>query len=221
LANTARDQPRGGRAPNRTEAAMTTATRVQPYTFEEFCFLVPDGQKADLIDGVIHMASPDTTDANELFIWLSGLIYDFAEVKELGRVYGPRVAVRLDRVNGPEPDIVFVHKSRLHRVKRSFVEGPADLVVEIVSPDSAERDYVRKRAQYEQAEIPEYWIVDKVLRKVTFLRLDTNRKYREIRLRQGELHSRALPGFWLRPSWLWKDTRPRKRDVLKLILGEG
>ena len=44
----------------------------QSITFEDFCFLVKDGQKADLIDGVIYMASPDNLDANRLSKWLIG-----------------------------------------------------------------------------------------------------------------------------------------------------
>lgn len=47
---------------------MATGTRIGCYTFEDFCALIPTGQKADLIDGVIYMASPDNTDA--LFMWL-------------------------------------------------------------------------------------------------------------------------------------------------------
>src|SRR5438105_2940708 len=95
--------------------AMATATRVKPYTFEEFCFLVKDGQKADLIDGVIYMASPDNTDANDLFVWFITLLHLFAELRDLGKVFGSRVAFRLDDTNSPEPDIAFVKKANLKR----------------------------------------------------------------------------------------------------------
>ena len=47
-----------------------TATRTGVFTYDDFCSLVHDGQKADLIDGVIYMASPENTDAHELFGWL-------------------------------------------------------------------------------------------------------------------------------------------------------
>jgi Uma2 family endonuclease len=197
---------------------MSTATRVKPYTFDEFCFLVPDGQKADLIDGVIYMASPDNTDANDIFVWMVGLLHDFAELKDLGKVYGSRVALRLDKINGPEPDIAFVSTKNKDRVKRGFVLGPSDIAVEIVSPDSVERDYVMKRAQYERHGIKEYWIIDEVQQSATFLRLNRAGKFREVRLRNGEFHSHALPGFWFRPSWLWQNPRPRKLDVLQRIL---
>jgi Uma2 family endonuclease len=79
-------------------------------TFEEFVKMVPDGQKADLLDGVIYMASPDNTDAADLNMWLSTLIYSFVELHQLGKVYVSRVAYSLGPKRGPEPDIGFVPK---------------------------------------------------------------------------------------------------------------
>src|SRR5437879_3999630 len=102
---------------------MSVITKVSPRTFEEFCFLVKDGQKADLIDGVIYMASPDNTDANSLCVWLVGLVNLFVEIKDLGKVFVSRVAFRLNDNNGPEPDIAFVRKNRLNLIKRGHVAG--------------------------------------------------------------------------------------------------
>jgi len=59
---------------------MKTRTATGAYTFDDFCFLVGEETKADLIDGVIYMASPETTDANGLFVWLASLMDFFAEV---------------------------------------------------------------------------------------------------------------------------------------------
>jgi Uma2 family endonuclease len=197
---------------------MATATRFQPYTFEDFCFLVKDGQKADLIDGVIYMASPDNTDANKLFLWVGGLMDDFAREKDLGEVYGSRVAFRLDDTNGPEPDVAFVAKKRLQLVKRGRVEGGPDLAVEIVSPDSVDRDYVKKRKQYEEAGVREYWIIDEIKQKVVLLRLGRDGKYREARPTKGAFRSKVLPGFYLRPQWLWQSPLPSKVKILAQML---
>lgn len=197
---------------------MGTVTRKGALTFEDFCVLVKDGQKADLIGGVIYMASPDNTDANRLFMWLGGLLADYAEEKDLGNVYGSRVAFRLSDTESPEPDVAFVRKDRLHLVHRGFVEGGPDLAIEIVSPESVERDYEKKRRQYQDAKVPEYWIVDEVEEKVLLLRLDASGTYREVRPRKGVLRSEAVPGFWLRPGWLWQQPRPKKTEVLAQLL---
>jgi Uma2 family endonuclease len=197
---------------------MGTETRTKGCTFEEFCLLVKDGQKADLIDGVIYMASPDNTDANELFMWLGFLMNGYARRKRLGKVYGTRVAFRIGDVNSPEPDLGFVRADRLHLVQRGFVEGPPDLAVEIVSPDSIDRDYRRKREQYRQAGVGEYWIVDEIEQQVTLLRLGPRKVYREVRPRKGVLTSEILAGFWVRLEWLWQDPLPDQMDILTEIL---
>ena len=114
--------------------------RAGSYTFEDFCEIIRGDQKADLIDGVIYMASPENTDANDLFGWLFLVMRGYARRTKQGRVFGSRVALRLSAEDGPEPDIAFVRTEHLDRVKRGHVAGAADLAVEIVSPDSVERD---------------------------------------------------------------------------------
>jgi Uma2 family endonuclease len=198
---------------------MGPATKVEPFTFDDFCVLVKDGQKADLIDGVIYMASPDNLGANKLFVWLITLIDRFVEAQDLGGdVYGSRAAFKLDETNSPEPDVAYVSKERLHLAQKGHFQGPPDLAIEIVSPESVERDYNKKRRQYQRFGVAEYWIVDELTQKVTLLHLDPKGKYREIRPKKGELHSKVLPGFWIRPEWLWQTPRPKKSKVLNEIL---
>jgi len=197
---------------------MSAITKMAPYTFEDFCVLVKDDQKADLIDGVIYMASPDNTDANRLFMWVGGLVDLFAEETDQGEVFGSRVACWLDDKNAPEPDILFVRKKRRHQVKRGHVRGSPDAAWEIVSPESIDRDYIKKWKQYERARVPEYWIIDELQQKVILLRLNKQGKYREVAPRNGELHSQVLKGFFLRPDWLWRKPLPKKTKILQEML---
>jgi Uma2 family endonuclease len=199
---------------------MTTHRRTGPYTFEDFCSMVREDQKADLINGVIYLAPPETPDANELFGWLITLMNLYARRTKQGRVFGSRVAFRLADNHGPEPDIAFVRTERLHRVRRTHVEGRADLVIEMVSPDSVERDYCLKRELYEEYGIPEYWIVDDWDRKVTLLQWNQEGKYRAARPRNGELHSNVLFGFRLQPEWLWQKHRPDQMETVQQMLAE-
>jgi Uma2 family endonuclease len=200
------------------KTAVWARPRSGPTTFEDFCAIVREDQKADLIDGVIYMASPENIDANDLFVWLLTLINLYARKKKLGRVFGSRVACRLDDKNAPEPDIVFVGAKHQDRIRRGGVDGPPDLVLEIVSPESVERDYDKKRRQYQRFKIPEYWIVDEEEQKVTLLRLNARGKYRDVPPRKGVFHSKALRGFRLDPRWLWQDPRPDELDILEQLL---
>lgn len=192
---------------------LSKRRRTGPYTFEDFCAIIREDQKADLIDGVIYVASPENTDANKLFLWLASIMNCYTRRKKLGEVFGSRVALRLDEEHGPEPDIAIVRTEHLDRVQRGFVAGAADLVVEIVSPESVERDYHDKRALYQEYGISEYWIIDEMDQSVTLLRLQKG-EYREVRPKKGELHSKVLTGFWLRPEWLWQEPRPDEFDTM-------
>jgi len=197
---------------------MRVLARKGNHTFQDFCVLVRDDQKADLIDGVIYMASPENTDANALFVWLTILLGSYIERLDLGQLFGSRVAFLLSNKESPEPDLAVVVKNRLRLIEGGFVNGRPDLAIEIVSPESVERDYVKKRRQYQKARVPEYWIIDEMEEKVTLLRLGSDGKYREERARGGVLRSQVLPGFWIRPEWLWQ--RPRQKAmILDQLLG--
>ncbi len=200
---------------------MGAKTHAGHYTYEDFCALVRDDQKADLIDGVIYMASPDNTDANDLFVWLITVIHGYVERKELGRVFGSRVACRLDDRNAPEPDILFVRNEHADRILRGGVEGSPDLAIEIVSPESVKRDYKKKRQQYQRAGIPEYWIIDDEKKTVLLLRLSAHGRYRQVQPRRGIFHSEILHGFRLDPNWLWQEPRPFAVDIAQQLLAES
>jgi Uma2 family endonuclease len=149
----------------------TIPVRQGDCTFEEFLDLVEDGQKADLIDGAIYMASPDNTDAGDLTSWLHVIIGGFVGFHDLGKTYLLRVAYRIGSKRGPEPDIGVVLKTMESQRRRGFIDGPPALAIEIVSPDSVGRDYVQKRALYEAAGVQEYWIIDPDEERATFLRM--------------------------------------------------
>ena len=59
-----------------------------------------------------------------------------------------------------QPDLVMLHRSRLSLLTKRGIEGPPDLVVEILSPHSIKRDREDKRKSYSHYGVPEYWIID-------------------------------------------------------------
>jgi Uma2 family endonuclease len=187
--------------------------------FEQFCLRIREDQKADLIAGVIHMASPENLQANDLGGLLSFLMRGIVEAHASGRVFVSRVAFKLDDENAPEPDLAFVAARRVDILRDGYVDGPPDLALEIVSPESVERDHVTKQALYARFGVREYWIVDPLQQEVTLLRLGSRRRYRSIRPRGGRLHSEVLPGWFLDPTWLWQDPLPGAVALLREMLG--
>ena len=184
---------------------MSIQPRAGTLTFGDFLELVREDQKADLLEGVIFMASPESIAHNDLVSWLTEILGPFVRQRGLGRLTVNKVAFRLARHVAPEPDIGFVASHREAIIKPGYVDGPPDLAVEIVSPESVECDYVRKRRYYEQAGVREYWIIDPDERKALFLRLDpTHGVFVEVELSGFLFTSQALPGLRLDVRWLFE-----------------
>lgn len=189
-------------------------------TVSEFYRRIPDGQKADLLDGVIYMASPDNTDANDLTGFVAFLVRGYNDARRLGgRVFVNRAAFRLSRFRAPEPDVGFVRKQRRHLIRKRETRGGPDMAFEIVSPESRKRDYVDKKRIYEAAAVAEYWIIDPLKKRVELHRLRDG-SYELVPLEDGHiLRSRAMPGFWVDVNWLLANPLPNSFDCLARILG--
>jgi hypothetical protein len=107
----------------------------------------------------------------------------------------------------------------LERVKETYVDGPADLVVEIVSAESVGRDRGEKYYEYEQAGVPEYWLIDSRTKRAEFYQLHDKYYYPVMPDAGGIYRSRTLPGFWLDVNWLKQEPLPAVEDVLLDVSG--
>lgn len=192
------------------------------YSFAEFLELVPADQKADLIEGVIYPMSPENLEHNDLVGWLYAVLREYVGAKQLGRVTLNRVAYRLTPTSAPEPDVAVVLTSRIGVLRDGYVDGPPDVAVEVVSPESVERDYEQKRELYAAAGVREYWIVDPQEKSALFLRADASHggTFAEAELEGKVFHSRTLPGFWLDSRWLVERPLPPALRIVQRLLGQ-
>jgi Uma2 family endonuclease len=95
-------------------------------------------------------------------------LWSFVTTHSLGEVLAAPLPVQLWTKKYREPDILFFTLARRPRSNDKYAIRP-DLVMEVVSPDDPDRDYVKKRAEYAQAGILEYWIVDPRQQRITVL----------------------------------------------------
>ncbi|MGE0479251.1 MAG: Uma2 family endonuclease [Phycisphaerae bacterium] len=198
---------------------MAIQARTGSTLFADFLELVRGDQKADLIDGVIYMASPENLEHNELSTWLAGALGAYVRRRQLGRVVSSRVAFRLATNNSPEPDIAFIAASRLHLIRPGYVDGPPDVAIEIVSPDSVQRDYEQKRTQYETAGVAEYYIFDADERPATFL-LREQERFVDRSPAHGPFESGAIAALRIDPLWLWQRPLPDALATVQQLLGD-
>src|SRR5438874_5018923 len=119
-------------AARRENDAMSAQAQVtELYTVDDFFRMVPDGQKADLIDGAIYMSSPDTIRSDELTNFVHFLLQGFVSARNAGKVTGSRYAFILSEHRAPEPDIAFISGGRLSIVGRLGGTAGPDIAVEV------------------------------------------------------------------------------------------
>jgi Uma2 family endonuclease len=133
------------------------ATRFVSY--EEFLRSAEEDTWAESVEGRVVTLSPASDRHQDLVRFLLTILGVYCETRGLGVVRPAPFQVTLLR-SGREPDLLFVHREHLDRLKESYLEGPADLVVEVVSRDSGPRDRGEKFYEYEESGVPEYWLVD-------------------------------------------------------------
>jgi Uma2 family endonuclease len=177
-------------------------------SFEDFLASY-DGVRAEWVDGTVEEMSPTSDRHADISDFLITLLRVLVASANAGAVRSSQVAMRIGRV-ARVPDLLFLKAEHMSRLTPSHVEGAADLAIEIVSPDSRDRDRKQKFREYEQAEVTEYWIVDPLRETVDLYRLDEQRRYALVAA-EGDpprLTSTVLPQFWIDPRWLWSSPMP-------------
>ena len=111
---------------------------------------------------------------------------------------------------------MFVSNEHLHLIEKQYVDGKADLIIEILSPESIERDTQVKFREYEMAGIKEYWTIDPNTRTAIFYGFDENGKYKMLPISaDGIFESRVIENLWIDTNWLWQENLPNLMGVLK------
>lgn len=188
-------------------------------SYEEFLDWADEDTLAEWVDGEIIMASPASYDHQQIEQFLVKVLSDFAEVFDLGTIILAPFQQKLP-TSGREPDLLFVKKEHLDRIRPTFLNGPADLAIEIVSKESQERDRVTKLGEYAEGKVLEYWLIDPTRQQAEFYLLDEQGVYQPVPLdAQSRYYSQILTGFWFQVDWLWRERLPSVTKVLSNIGG--
>jgi Uma2 family endonuclease len=172
--------------------------------------------RVEWVDGEIIELMPDNVRHFLITRFLSDVLRHCAERPGLGLVLMSTILMRLrNRPSGREPDIMFVANEHMDRLTNTYLDGPADLAVEVVSPDSEIRDRRDKLAEYEAAGISEFWLIDEPRHDARFYVLGEDGEYHETPVSADGIYaSTVLPGLRLRVDWLWRDAPPALDEAL-------
>ena len=184
-------------------------------TEEEFDAWVSEENRAEFVDGEVILMSPVSSLHNDIVHFLITLVRLYLEFRPGGRIFGSEFQIRPRHGIRREPDLIYVSKDHADRIHPTFLAGSPDSVWEIVSPESVDRDWRVKFQEYEAAGVPEYWVIDPRNQVVHLYRLGADGKYARVAETDGALHSETIPGFWLRPEWLWQEPLPGALQCLR------
>jgi Uma2 family endonuclease len=198
-------------------SAVNGASPLPRMTFEEFLEWYDEETRAEWVDGEVILMSPNSLEHQDVAGFLAALLRHFAEANNLGLVLTPPFLMKLAVIpSGREPDVLFIARERLGDLKNVYLDGPADLAIEVISPESRTRDRRDKYYEYEQAGVREYWLLDPIRNQVEFYRLSGDGIYKLVPVGDdGIFRSVVLEGLWLKVDWLGQEPLPPLMSVLK------
>ena len=191
--------------------------RSERMTYDEFLAWCDEDTWAEWVDGEVEIVSPASDRHQDLARFLTAVFSVYIETHDLGVVRPAPFQMKAGAdLPGREPDLIFVAREHVDRLRETHLDGPADVAVEIVSPESVARDRGTKFYEYEVGGVREYWLIDPLRQQAEFYRLGKDGRYRIVLSgAEGVYHSETISSFWLRIEWLWQEPLPKVLDVLR------
>ncbi len=153
----------------------------------------------------------------DIRLYLTVMIKAFVEMTDAGLVRDAPFEVHSPDGQVYQPDIVFIANSNFDRVHETYLEGPPDVAVEVVSVETTAADRGDKFVAYEAMGVREYWLIDPVREMVNLYHLGPDERYDEFQPdTAGRLRSRVLKGFILDPSQLWRRVLPTVAEAVEM-----
>ena len=188
-----------------TEDPLAPPADLGPYRREDYDAL-PDQPRCELLFGRFYV-SPSPTAWHQLvasFLWRH--LESIAEAAG-GFVFMAPLDVALADHSVVQPDVIYISSERL-KVLRRRIEGPPDLLIEVLSPSSGRRDRGEKLSLYAQTGIREYWIVDPETRQIEFLVNEAGRFVVSLPV-AGVYQSQQIPEISLDVTGFWQEVTDR------------
>jgi Uma2 family endonuclease len=148
-------------AHNMTPSKYVVGERVEPHlTYEDYCALPEDGRRYQLIEGDLDVTPAPSATHQRVSRNLEFFLTEHIRRHRLGAIFDAPIDVLFAPDTVVQPDIVFITRERLSVVTERGVEGPPDLVVEILSPKTRRIDRTVKMRVYARFGVRECWLVD-------------------------------------------------------------
>ena len=138
---------------------MVAAKPAAKLTYEDYR-KTPEDERCELLDGELVMAATPNIAHQRVSGRLELHLRAFVQEKGLGEVFDAPTDVVLSDTDVVQPDLLFISKGRADIITADNVQGAPDLVVEVLSPTTARRDWRDKLDLYSKHGVREFWLVD-------------------------------------------------------------
>ena len=184
---------------------------------EDFWNFASEDIKCELIDGVLIIHSPANQEHEDIFSLLLTLFRYYLVNTGIGKVFGSRFVMHLSEKWNPEPDLLVILNDKLDNLESGKLQGPADLVVEILSESTRKTDIEDKIPHFLNEGVQEAWIIDPENKAITLRWNDGEMIYQDPDSAEV-IASRILPGLRIPVAWIWnRASHPTKEDLQELI----
>ena len=192
-------------------------------SFDEFLRLDYEQGLAEWVDGEVFLYMSAKFPHQRVVTFLTTHLNMVLTYLALGVVHNGPYAIKSPSGRaGREPDIFLIAQAHRDRITENYLDGNADVAIEVVSDDSVTRDTRVKLAEYEAAGIPAYWVIDPrpgvetahfyVLRGAHYAEVEPDT--------DGIYTSAVFPAVRLKVAWLFEEDPPLA-EALRLCLGDG
>lgn len=187
-------------------------------TYEQYleCCQGDENRHTEWVNGEVVEMAPVSDQHADLAGFLHMILRGYCSARHLGAVRAEPFQMKTGpNLPGRSPDLLFIATENLSRLTQKYLDGPADLIVEVISPDSRARDRGEKFYEYEEGGVREYWLIDPIRRQAEFYTLGPDGAYRLALLEEGIYRSTTMPGLWLKVDWLWQQPLPELTAILR------
>jgi Uma2 family endonuclease len=130
------------------------------WTYDDYCALPQDFNRHEIIEGD-HVVTPSPTSRHQRVLSnLSTILNSHVRTRKLGTVIAAPMDVLLADTSVVQPDLLFIRKEREGIITEPNIQGPPDLVVEVLSVSTAAFDRGSKMRLYARFGVPHYWILE-------------------------------------------------------------
>jgi len=162
------------------------------------------------VKGDVFKTSPVSRWHDLISTYLRQVFDAYFSLNPIVQVVAAPFVMRVDNLEiAREPDLQIILNTNPGTFTDTAMLGPADICLEVVSPESVERDHGTKFAEYERAGVGEYWIIDPIRRECRFYQLNEAGIYIAAQPDEnGAYHTPKLPRLALHVPTFWQDELP-------------